>query len=239
MSYSTSLIGYTGPAGRIGSGSAYHIDSKYASSLPWEEVDRRFQAKASRYAEDGRNIVFSNEGMNYATYDPAAPLEQRIALLQKAAGAHAERPGWNSFDYYAPLKGKDVWDESAEGAPIYLAAPDSQRVRGGRAEDYGNYAYASDAEGNVTAKIGHGDTQLPVYSGNQAVNPGGKVVVNNYYGDGTEVKQKKKQSFSSMLTQSLLTEALNRKKEPDLISAMIEDMMQSGYGKLDPLSIYN
>ena len=92
MSYSTSLIGYTGPAGRIGSGSAYHIDSKYASSLPWEEVDRRFQAKASRYAEDGRNIVFSNEGMNYATYDPAAPLEQRIALLQKAAGAHAERP---------------------------------------------------------------------------------------------------------------------------------------------------
>ena len=83
MSYSTSLIGYTGPAGRIGSGSAYHIDSKYASSLPWEEVDRRFQAKASRYAEDGRNIVFSNEGMNYATYDPAAPWNNALPYFRK------------------------------------------------------------------------------------------------------------------------------------------------------------
>jgi hypothetical protein len=244
MPYSTSLIGYTGPEGRIGTGAAYHIDSKYASSLPWEEVDRRFQAKAKRYAEEGRNIMFSNTGMNYAVYNPVAPIEQRIALLQKAAGAHAKRPGWHAFDYYAPKQGKDVQDVSVEKAPIYFATPNNQRVLGATAQDYGNYAYILDEKGNVTSKIGHGDINYPAYQANQAVNPGSgqtvnpesSVTINNYYGDGTETKQRQQKGFVDNLIGSLLNQALNKRKDP--ITAMMNSMVQQGSGYLNPIDLY-
>jgi hypothetical protein len=246
MAYSTMQIGITGPSGRIGSGTEFHIDSKYASSLPWEDIDRRFKAKADRYAQEGRNIVFSNQGVSGAVYNPNAPLEERISLLQRAASAHAPREGFRSFDYYAPI-GTDRWDKSAEGAPIYVAGSKGSKAKGYSGGDYGNYAYVLDASGRVVGKSGHGDTAQAVFAGGsfdedqsttlpvpQANDQMGNVTVNNYYGDGTETQQKKQKTFAQRYIDSMIS---GKTKSP--ATAMIQDMMQSGTGKLNPLAVYN
>lgn len=243
MSYSTMQIGITGPRGRIGSGTEYHIDTKYASTLPWEDIDQRFQAKARSYGKEGRNIVFSNQGVAGAVYDPNAPLEQRIGLLQRAAAAHAPREGFRSFDYYAPI-GTDRWDKSAEGAPIYIAGAAGSKGEGQTGGNYGNYAYVLDSSGRVVGKSGHGDTSQAVFAGGtfggdqpsapQVTDQMGNVTVNNYYGDGTETQQKKNKSFAQRYINSMLS---GGGKSP--ATAMIQDMMQSGTGKLNPLAVYN
>ena len=63
----------------------------------------------------------------------------------------------------------------------------------------------------------------------------GNVTINNYYGDGTETKQKKQKSFADSLINSLMGQALNRK---DPITAMMSNMMQ-GVGYLNPMNLYN
>lgn len=62
----------------------------------------------------------------------------------------------------------------------------------------------------------------------------GNVTINNYYGDGTETKQKKEKSFAQRYINSML---LGGGKSP--VTAMIQDMMKSGIGKINPLSIYD
>ena len=101
--YLVQQVGITGPAGRIGAGTGYHIDSKYNKSMSWEDIVKAFDAKAKAYAEDKRNIVFSNKGMNYAVYDPNADIQTKLELLQRASRAHKQREGFYSFDYYAPV----------------------------------------------------------------------------------------------------------------------------------------
>ena len=238
-------IGITGPRGRIGSGTEYHIDTKYASTLPWEDIDKRFQAKARSYGKEGRNIVFSNQGVSGAVYDPNAPLEQRIGLLQRAAAAHSHSPseGFRSFDYYAPI-GTDRWDKSAEGAPIYIAGAAGSKGEGQTGGNYGNYAYVLDSSGRVVGKSGHGDTSQAVFAGGtfggdqlstpQVTDQMGNITVNNYYGDGTETQQKKNKSFAQRYINSMI---FDRKNSP--VTAMIQDMMRSGIGKINPLPIYD
>ena len=64
----------------------------------------------------------------------------------------------------------------------------------------------------------------------------GDIVVNNYYGDGTEVKQKKQRSFTDTLVSQLLQDRLSPKQESkSIIDKMVQGMMQSSYGKLNPL----
>ena len=120
MSYSTFQVGTTGPAGSIGAGTEYHIDTKFSDSLSWEGIRDRFDTLAGRYKKDGRNIEFSNQGVGGSIYSLDSTPEERLALLQRAAGAHASRKGWHSFDYYAPTVGNDRWHSSAEDAPIYI-----------------------------------------------------------------------------------------------------------------------
>ena len=164
MSYLTQQIGKTGPAGRIGSGTEYHIDTKYSRTLPFEEQVKAFDAKAKRYAKDGRNIVFSNNAVAGMVYDPSASLEDKIQLLQSASSAHSHSvsPDFHSYDYYAPV-GTDRSDKSAEGAPIYLAGLPGMKVEGSQGGGYGNFGLLTDSKGNVIGKSGHGDTQLPVF----------------------------------------------------------------------------
>ena len=64
--------------------------------------------------------------------------------------------------------------------------------------------------------------------------PTGNITINNYYGDGTETKQKKEKSFAQRYIDSMI---LGKIKSP--ATAMIQDMMQSGTGKLNPLAVYN
>jgi len=231
-------IGVTGPKGRMGSGTGYHIDSKYSTSLPWEDIVKRFDSKAILYGQEGRNIVFSNQGMNYAAYNPQAEMAAKVALLQKAAGAHAQRDGFHSFDYFAP-KGKDVWDKSAEGAPIYLAVEAGRTPLIGQAEDYGVYGTVTDSQGNVLGKSGHGDTKYAGQTYDTEIPELGDptkapITINNYYGAG-----EKEASKEPSLTQRLLYGLGRKSKQKDTITAMMESMIASRSGKLDPSTLYN
>ena len=78
--YLVQKVGITGPAGRIGTGSEYHIDSKYNTSMSWEDIVKAFDAKAKAYADDKRNIVFSNQGMNYAVYDSNSDIQTKYNI---------------------------------------------------------------------------------------------------------------------------------------------------------------
>ena len=166
MSFVTLEVGKTGPEGRIGVGTAYHIDSKYLRSTPWEDKVKAFDAKASRYAQDGRNIVFSNQGVHGTVYNPSASLEDKIGLLKRvdAAHSHSVHKDWNSFDYYAPI-GTDLWDKSAEGAPIYVAGAEGLKVEGHQGGGWGNSGIVLDSAGNPLAKTGHGDINIATFGG--------------------------------------------------------------------------
>jgi hypothetical protein len=229
----------------MGAGTGYHIDSKYSSSLPWEDIVGRFDSKANLYAQQGRNIVFSNQGMDYAAYNPKAEMAAKVALLQKAAGAHAPREGFRSFDYFAP-KGTDVWDKSAEGAPIYLAVQDGRTPTISQAPDYGVYGAVTDQKGNVLGKSGHGDTKYagqtyePPYATfdeeqwkNADPNRTGPLTINNYYSG--EQKEKKQ---APNLTNQLLVSLMQRQQTKDPFTAMMESMI-AGSGKLPTSALYN
>ena len=166
MAYTTLQVGVTGPAGRIGAGTEYHIDTKYSRSLPWEEVVKAFDAKANRYGQDGRNIVFSNKGVHGKAYNVNAPLADKIALLKKvdAAHSHSVHKDFTSFDYYAPV-GFNVNDKSAEGAPIYVAGLEGQKAEGSTGGGYGNFGFVLDKNGQVLMKTGHGDNSQSVFKG--------------------------------------------------------------------------
>jgi len=230
-------IGVTGPKGRMGAGTGYHIDSKYSASLPWEDIVGRFDAKANLYSQQGRNIVFSNQGMDYAAYNPKAEMAAKVALLKKAAGAHAPREGFRSFDYFEP-KGTDVWDKSAEGAPIYLAVQDGRTPTISQSPDYGVYGAVTDQGGNVLGKSGHGDTK---YAGQTYENPQtpseaatGPLTINNYYSG-----EKKEKEQAPNLTNQLLSSLMQRQQTKDPLTAMMDSMLASGSGKLDPSALYN
>ena len=161
MSFEVLEIGKTGPAGRIGSGTEYHIDTKFGKQLSFDEIRKRFDALARRYGLDGRSIEFSNAGVANQIYDLTKTPAERVALLQRAAAAHeSQYPDFHSFDYYAPNKGVNRWDKSAEGAPIYVVGAPGTRVQGGSGGGYGNYGFVLDKDGNVVSKSGHGDNRL-------------------------------------------------------------------------------
>ena len=165
MSYGTLQIGVTGPSERIGGSSPYHIDTKFSSSLSIDEVRDRFDALATRYGQDGRKIEFSNEGVAGEIYSMDLSPEKRTALLQRAANSHAQRPGWYSFDYYAPNVDETRWDGSAEGAPIYVVGGEGLSVEGHTGGAYGNFGVVVDKNGNVISKSGHGDNSHAVFGG--------------------------------------------------------------------------
>ena len=165
MTYQVQQIGITGPSARIGGSSEYHIDSKFSSSLSMEQIRDRFDALASKYGSDGRNIEFSNSGVSGEVYSLDMSPEARLDLLTRASGAHAAREGWHSFDYYAPTKGNDRWHSSAEGAPIYVVGGSGLKIEGGTGGNYGNYGLVIGADGQVISKSGHGDNSQSVYGG--------------------------------------------------------------------------
>ena len=162
MSFETRRVGVTGPSARIGGSSDYHIDTKLNQSLPLRQRVEAFTSVARRYANEGRTVEFSNEGVAGMVFDPNAPYEQRQSIYQQAAAAHAPRQGFDSLDYYVPLQGHDRWHSSAEGAPIYVPMQQGQSLYRGQGGGYGRFADVSSAGGQVLYRSGHGDTGAPV-----------------------------------------------------------------------------
>ena len=158
---------FTGPRQFIGGSDSNHIDTKIRTDVSWEMIDQMFMQMATAYAEQNRRIEFSNAAVAGEVYDPSASQADRIALLQRAAAAHADRPGWHSFDYYIP-SGNDPRSErpgtSSAGAEIMLPTLPGGRVEYGAANNYGNFANIYDAEGNLIFRTGHGDTRITMPS---------------------------------------------------------------------------
>jgi len=160
MGYTIYDAGRTGPSANIGGSSAYHIDSKFSTNLGEEEARRRFEAKVRKYRELGRNVEFSNQGVAGMVYNLDASEEQRAELFRKAYGAHSQRDGFYSLDYYAPKIGDTRWDKSAEGAPIFAVGMEGGRRETGTGGNYGFYSMLYDKDGNLTGKVGHGDDRF-------------------------------------------------------------------------------
>lgn len=152
---------YTGPAATIGSGSAYHIDSKFPKTMSWEQIDAYFLAMAEGYAANNRRIEFSNRAVTGQVYDPNAPQSDRIAMLQRAAAAHAPR-SLHSFDYYVPLNGTDRWSSSVEDVEMILPSVPGGRVDYASGGRYGYYVRVYDADGNFVYITGHGNDTKPL-----------------------------------------------------------------------------
>ncbi len=158
--------GQTGPAANIGGSSAYHIDSKFSTSLGEAEARRLFEEKVRRYNELGRDVEFSNQGVGGRIYDLSADEDTRSALFRQAYSAHAPREGWYSLDYYAPNKGRGRYHKSAEGAPIFAVGYEGGKRETGVGGNYGFHSMVYNKDGQLIAKVGHGDDRFTDFTGN-------------------------------------------------------------------------
>jgi len=164
MAYITNRSGFTGPSGKIGGSSPYHQDLKLLESLPIAERVKMMDAIARQNQAIGREIEFSNAAVAGKRWNLGADLSDKIDLLNKAASAHAhsQHPGWQSFDYYTPFKGKTRFDKGAvEDASIYLPVVAGGKVRRGSGGGYGYYSEAFDPQGRMIARVGHGNIDRP------------------------------------------------------------------------------
>merc|ERR1711991_32707 len=66
--YGTGLV--TGPAGQIGVGDEYHLDSKFSKDMSMEDRVKLMDQLARGYAARGREIEFSNDAVAGTIYDP-------------------------------------------------------------------------------------------------------------------------------------------------------------------------
>jgi len=142
----------------------FHVDLKMLDKLPLAEQVKAFDSIAREYGSIGREVEFSNQAVSGRKYNLNAPFDDRAKLLMQAAAAHthSQHPGWNSFDFYVPFKGKSRFDQGAvEGASIYLPGIPGGKVRRGTAGDYGYYSEALNPEGQVVFRVGHGDPNRP------------------------------------------------------------------------------
>jgi hypothetical protein len=154
--------GFTGPSERIGGSSPYHIDLKILQTLPLQERIRAMDSLANQYKSIGREIEFSNQAVSGRRWNPTAPLEEKVNLLEAAAKAHAPRSGWGSYDFYVPFAGNSRFDPGAvEGASIYIPGVVGGKIRRASAGDYGFYSEALDPSGKVVFRVGHGDISRP------------------------------------------------------------------------------
>ena len=155
--YGTGLV--TGPAGQIGVGDEYHLDSKFSKDMSMEDRVKLMDQLARGYAARGREIEFSNNAVAGTIYDPNATLEEKIALLRKAQNAHSHslHQNFDSIDYYIPNIGKGRRDESAEGAEILMPTMEGAQLQYGQGGGWGASVTMVDENGKVLMKTGHGD----------------------------------------------------------------------------------
>jgi hypothetical protein len=244
MAYSVNRSGYTGPSNKIGGSSPYHIDWKALKSLPAIEKVKAMDALANQYGSHGREIEFSNNAVAGRRWNTAADLSDKIDLLERAAAAHAhsQSPGFDSFDFYVPFKGKSRFDKGAvEDASIYIPGIAGGKIRRGSGGGYGYFSEALDPSGKVVFRVGHGnvdrpeaETEVLVPTG-QAVSPGATADANT-----AETRQDfLKRYMQDQLQTTMMQQLLNPPQRTDHRATM-EQMMQAmgGLGVLqNPMSL--
>lgn len=244
MSYSVHRSGYTGPSGKIGGSTDYHIDLKMLQSLPIAERVKAMDAVANQYGSLGRTVEFSNPAVSGRRWDTASDLAAKVDLLERASGAHShsKHPGWDSFDFYVPFKGKSRFDKGAvEDASIYLPGVAGGKIRRGSGGGYGYFSEALDPSGKVVFRVGHGNIDRPESETEIAIAAGQP---SNTSGAATEDAAKTRQDFLKRYTQDQLQTAMMQQllSPPQQTNhrEVMEQMMQSigGLGIMqNPMSL--
>ena len=156
----------TGPAGysRIGAGAAYHVDTKFHSSLGMGGMISAMDKMADAYAARDREIVFSGQGYaRLKAYKSDLDPKEKKALLSSAIDAHSHSSfmraeGFKPFDYYIPSTGiRDLYHPSTEKAEILLPDFGGTTKVGALYGGYGKSANIFDTSGKHVAMTGHGD----------------------------------------------------------------------------------
>ena len=157
----------TGPSAYIGGSAEYHIDTQIMKNVPMRDKIAMVDQMAAGYAKDGRVMEFSNPGVAGEIWDTNMSYDDKVKLLERvfAAHAHSRYTDRNSMDYYIPKKGKNRFDRSAEGAEILAPTVGGSTATYQSGGNYGNYLEIKDAQGNVIARTGHGDTRFGPKSG--------------------------------------------------------------------------
>ena len=155
QAYGTGLK--TGASRFIGGSSEYHIDTKLKAGLSMQKKVEYFDQMSMAYAKQGRVIEFSNQAVQGRRYDHTMSYQEKAALLQAAAGAHAPRAGYASYDYYIPQASETRFGKSAEGAEIFVPTEAGGSVQYGSGGRYGAYVVMYDAQGKEIGRTGHGD----------------------------------------------------------------------------------
>jgi hypothetical protein len=174
MSYIPVRRGFTGPKGKMGEGDPHHIDLKLLESLPSVDRVRAVDTLARQYQSIGREIEFSNAAVSGRRWNPSLDLSDKVQLLNQAAQAHSHsrHPGWQSLDFYVPLKGKSRFDKGAvEDASIFLPAIPGGTVRSKSGGGYGYYSEALDPSGRTVFRIGHGNIDRPEEKAELKIDP--------------------------------------------------------------------
>jgi hypothetical protein len=142
----------------------HHQDLKLLQSLPIAERIKMMDSIARQNQSIGREIEFSNSAVSGRRWNLNAELAEKVDLLERAASAHShsKHPGWQSFDYYTPFKGKSRFEKGAvEDASIYLPAVAGGKVTRGSGGGYGYFSESLDPSGRVIARVGHGNIDRP------------------------------------------------------------------------------
>lgn len=152
----------TGPSGRIGSGTEYHIDARFMYDVPLKDKIAMIDSMSAAHAQEGFVMEFSGKGVVGMRWNPnASPKEKEKLARMVLASHHIDRYPWQAFDYFAVRRSaRDRNDKSAEGANIM--AP---RITGGTYEygidsEYGRHLIIRDKNGRVIFKLGHGNMDL-------------------------------------------------------------------------------
>ena len=156
----------TGPAGysRIGAGAAYHVDTKFHSSLGMGGMISAMDKMADAYAARGKEMVFSGSGYaRLKAYKSDLDPKEKKALLTSAIDAHSHSSfmraeGFKPFDYYIPDTGiRNLYHPSTEKAEIILPDFGGTTNVGALYSGYGKSANIFDSSGKHVAMTGHGD----------------------------------------------------------------------------------
>jgi len=244
MAYSVNRSGYTGPSNKIGDSSPYHIDWKALKSLPAIEKVKAMDALANQYGSHGREIEFSNNAVAGRRWNTAADLSDKIDLLERAAAAHAhsQSPGFDSFDFYVPFKGKSRFDKGAvEDASIYIPGIAGGKIRRGSGGGYGYFSEALDPSGKVVFRVGHGNVDRPETE-TEVLIPTGQVVSPGATTDANTAETRQdflKRYMQDQMQTTMMQQLLNPPQRTDHRATM-EQMMQAmgGLGVLqNPMSL--
>jgi hypothetical protein len=161
----------TGPEGRIGAGTGYHVDARFVTGLSLKDKVAMMDSMASAHAAEGYVMEFSGRGVGDLRWNLNASQKEKEELAKRVlVSHHSTREGYEPFDYFIVkqnVKSRFVGGNDLSVSGIAGANIMAPRISGGSFEyqeqpgGYGRFLIIRDKNGNLVMKIGHGDLGLP------------------------------------------------------------------------------